>query len=802
VVSAQAHLTIFNMQVFCVVFAIEVAMTPYAPTERARSPRSARIASIVVAAAAVMAASVVPAGAAAYAITPGGPQVVVTVASSGGTSRATFVGSAGQRVSVRATNTSILAGNITLQGSSGNMLRTSGLNGGGAYLDMVTLPADDTYAIVVDPSGTHTGSTTLTLYDVPNDPVAAATSGNPATVTTTVPGQNAQVTFSGTAGWDLSLRLTNVSTPILNILVKNPDGTTLMPALGAVGAKWIEPLSLTQTGTYTIKLDPQSFAKGSETLTAWTFHGDQTANIAADGSSHTFNLATPGQNGSMYLTGSNGDRVSFTFTGITVPAGKMWVKNPDGTVLVPSQSLAGSGIMIEPLVLGQNGVYHIFLNPDTFNTGAVTVHAYTVPPDIVADVAADGTPDSVPFTIPGQNARLRFNGTAGENVSLKLASSVADTDYQILKPNGNVLDSGSFATSGAFIDPITLPVDGTYKVVLDPQSFWLGTVTATLYDVPADVTVAGALSATSTVTVGTPGQNAAVTFAGTAGQRVSVTASGVTISSSTVWLRRPDGSTLGNPISVGTSGGFLSPVTLPSNGTYSVAIDPWGAGTGDMSVHLDVVPGDAAFTIAADGVPVSAFNSDAGQNMQLTFTGTANKKVSLVISNVTLGAGGTNVRITKPDGSTLISSFSVGPSGGYVDTFTLPANGTYAIRVDPQGTAIGSADFTLYTVPANASGTITPNGPTAAIATTAPGQSAKLTFTGQTGWTIVLKMEPTTCCATQVSITAPNGSTKLAPTLFSNSGQVSVPLTLGGTYTITVDPQGSGFGTHRVTLTH
>ena len=85
-------------------------MTPYAPTQRARSPRAARIASIVVAAAAVLAASVVPAGAATYSITPGGPSVTVTVSTAGGSSRANFSGTAGQRVAVRATNTSILAG--------------------------------------------------------------------------------------------------------------------------------------------------------------------------------------------------------------------------------------------------------------------------------------------------------------------------------------------------------------------------------------------------------------------------------------------------------------------------------------------------------------------------------------------------------------------------------------------------------------------------------------------------------------------------------------------------------------------
>src|SRR6185503_15245110 len=104
---------------------------------------------------------------------------------------------------------------------------------------------------------------------------------------------------------------------------------------------------------------------------------------------------------------SNGDRLSFTFTGVTGSPGKMWIKNPDGTVLVPTQTLTGSGAMVEPIVVDQTGNYHVFLNPVNEATGSVPVHAYTVPPDIVHDVSVGGTPDTVPFTIPGQNAKIR-----------------------------------------------------------------------------------------------------------------------------------------------------------------------------------------------------------------------------------------------------------------------------------------------------------------------------------------------------------------------------------------------------------
>jgi hypothetical protein len=455
--------------------------------------------------------------------------------------------------------------------------------------------------------------------------------------------------------------------------------------------------------------------------------------------------------------------------------------------------------MVEPIAVTQTGDYHIFLNPDTFNTGSVTVRAYTVPPDMVHDVAVDGTPDSMVFAIPGQNGKVRFSGSAGQEVSIDLGSSVAGTDYQLLKPNGNVLDSGSFGASGDFIDPITLPVDGTYKLVLDPQSFSLGTVTTTLYDVPADATAAGALGSTTVNTVSTPGQNAAMTFAGTNGQRVSLTASAVTIPNSFVWIERPNGAVLAQ-FSTGTSGHYMSPVTLPQTGTFTVHIDPQGSGTGRMSLDPEVVPGDPVYPILANGVLVSGTNGGAGRNALFTFTGSAGQKISLVVANSTMGSA--NVSILKPDGTTLVSSFSIGSGGGYVDTTTLPVNGTYTIKADPSSTNVGSVDMRLYTVPAVATGTLTPNGAAANVATTAPGQSARLTFTGGAGWNAVLKMAAGSACTATVSMTAPNGSTKLAATTLSPNGQASVSLAANGTYTVTIDPQGSCFGTHQFTVTH
>ena len=181
----------------------------------------------------------------------------------------------------------------------------------------------------------------------------------------------------------------------------------------------------------------------------------------------------------------------------------------------------------------------------------------------------------------------------------------------------------------------------------------------------------------------------------------------MTIPNSTVWIERPNGATL-TQFTTGTSGHFMSPVTLPQNGTYTVHIDPQGSGIGHMSLDPELVPGDPVYPILANGVLVSGTNGGAGQNALFTFTGSTNQKISLVVSNSTMGSA--NVSILKPDGSTLVSNFSISSGSGYVDTTTLPANGTYTIKADPSGTNVGSADMRLYTVPAVVTGSITPNG--------------------------------------------------------------------------------------------
>src|SRR5205085_11126596 len=116
-----------------------------------------------------------------------------------------------------------------------------------------------------------------------------------------------------------------------------------------------------------------------------------------------------------------------------------------------------------------------------------------------------------------------------------------------------------------------------------------------------------------------------------------------------------------------------------------------------------------------------------GQNANAASSGTAGQRISLKIASTISQA---KVSIVNPDSSKLLLPTLMTTAGGFVDTKTLPATGSYSIVVDPVGAATGSMTLTLYDVPADYSGTITARGAAAAVTTTVPGQNGALTFTG------------------------------------------------------------------------
>ena len=608
-----------------------------------------------------------------------------------------FDGTAGQRVSFKMFNVSISNSTFVVYNPSGTSLTGNQTVGtSGLFIDTKTLPTTGTYTILIDPQAAYTGSMTITIYDVVDVVSNISAGGSGITVTTTTPGQNAWLPFSGTSSQRVSLKINGVTMTSTNVSVFKPDGSTLFgPSFVNNNGTFVEPMSLTASGTYKVLVDPTTTNIGNMTLTLYDVPPDVSGTITP-GTPLALTVTTPGQNAKPTFTGTTGQRISLNMSGVTIPDSTVSILKPDGSVLTGYAHLNTSGAYIDTQTLPVDGAYSVLVDPSTTNTGNVTLTLNSVPADVSGTITPGGSAVSVTTTVAGQNARLTFTGAANQKVSLNTTGVTLNTSYvSITKPDSSTLLAPTFvSTTGKFFDTMTLPAAGTYTILVDPAMAYTGNMTLQLYDV-VDVTGSITLGG-SAVTVSTtvPGQNGVLTFAGTQNQRTSLLVNSATIPTSvnnTITIYKPDGSSLTSIGDVRT-GSFVDVQTLPTTGNYTILVNPSLDFTGNVTLTLYDVPADTTGTVTVGGSAVAVTLTTPGQNGTLTFSGTSGQQITVHVTGNTMGS--ITVSLLKPDGSTLTSSTSINSSFNLA-TQTLPTTGTYTVKVNPTGSNTGSTNINV-----------------------------------------------------------------------------------------------------------
>ena len=369
----------------------------------------------------------------------------------------------------------------------------------------------------------------------------------------------------------------------------------------------------------------------------------------------------------------------------------MYIRKADGSQL-GAANICTSGF-IEPVTLPVSGTYSVVLDGNSNSVGQLTLKLFTVV-DTTGTITANGAPVIASITTPGQRVLLTFSGAANQVVSLEATNvtfgCTAATMY-IRKADGSQLGAANICTSG-FIEPVTLPVSGTYTVVLDGNSNSVGQLTLKLFTVVDTTGTITADGAPVIASITTPGQRVLLTFSGAANQVVSLEATNVTFgcTAATMYIRKADGSQLG-AANICTSG-FIEPVTLPVSGTYTVVLDGNSNSVGQLTLKLFTVV-DTTGTITANGAPVIASITTPGQRVLLTFSGAANQVVSLEATNVTFGCTAATMYIRKADGSQLGAANICG--GGTISSTTLPVLGTYTVVLDGNSSSTWAGDATV-----------------------------------------------------------------------------------------------------------
>jgi hypothetical protein len=146
---------------------------------------------------------------------------------------------------------------------------------------------------------------------------------------------------------------------------------------------------------------------------------------------------------------------------------------------------------------------------------------------VTGTITLGGPAESVTLA-SGDDAALSFSGASGQRVFVNFSnvtigtSGCCSTAVSIRKPDGTTLTgTATYAgTAGGYIDTATLPITGTYTIVVDPLGTATGSATITAYDVPADpepVLQPTQAGAATTLTSTVPGKNIRPTFSTSSG---------------------------------------------------------------------------------------------------------------------------------------------------------------------------------------------------------------------------------------------------------------------------------------------
>jgi hypothetical protein len=195
------------------------------------------------------------------------PSYDLAVTTAGAVATDTFEAAAGERISAEITGNTVPDGYLTiLAPGSGATLGEAVLSGASAFINTVTIASTGTYTLQLNPSGAHTGRTTVVLHRVPADTGRIAFDV-PLTLVSSVPGQNPERTFEAVEGQRISVEITgnSVDEGYLNLLEpRTRDRVTDTPLPEASG--FLDTVTIASTGTYTLQLNPSGAHTGRTTI--------------------------------------------------------------------------------------------------------------------------------------------------------------------------------------------------------------------------------------------------------------------------------------------------------------------------------------------------------------------------------------------------------------------------------------------------------------------------------------------------------------------------------------------------------
>ena len=305
------------------------------------------------------------------AIVANGAPKSLTLTTPGQRGSFTFSGTNGQKISFLGTAGN-LTGYVELHKPDGSYAGTYINSTANSFSDDVTLNVTGTWSLVVLGVGANVGSVTVQLYtftDVDGGTIVA--NGTTKSLTIATPGQNGSFTFSGTNGQKISFKVT-ASDLSGYVELHKPDGSYAGTYANATVNAFADAFTLNVTGTWSLVVDGIGTDLGSVTVQLYSFTDVAAGTITPGGANKVVTIATPGQNGTLTFSGTNGDSRTVQVTASTISGGYVEFHRPDGSY-AGAYSCLTTGCTSNTLVLNVTGTWTILVDPSGPATGSATI---------------------------------------------------------------------------------------------------------------------------------------------------------------------------------------------------------------------------------------------------------------------------------------------------------------------------------------------------------------------------------------------------------------------------------------------
>lgn len=316
-----------------------------------------------------------------------------------------------------------------------------------------------------------------------NPPPVTPIAAKPIASATLVAGQPG-LTFDGHAGQavfvDISAStLRDECSPLVLVDAK---GATLQSACVLGGLGYISRTKLPADGKYTVEITPREGRTGRAFVRVYAAH-DTDGTVQPDGPEPVAVIEQPGSIARYRFAAQAGQTFYLDANSADLPdqCSPLSILDPSGGYLNSGCVINGAG-HVDTVKAKTAGTYTVVLDPVDRTVGTVRLHLYAAH-EQNATISVGGPPVTATIDVPGSVARYTFTATGGTSVSLAMTDATLEDEcspVSILDPSGGYLKSGCVLSGAGKIDAVTLPVSGSYTILVDPYAGSTGKVTLTL----------------------------------------------------------------------------------------------------------------------------------------------------------------------------------------------------------------------------------------------------------------------------------------------------------------------------------